>query len=418
MPTPPIRAARVPAPTTPRAFVCQCGRPIFFRNNTCLACQSPLGYAPERGRLLPLEPVPGPDGVDTGWWRAASQRRGNTPAARWRRCSNLGTASACNWLIASADRQLREHPDAPLCRACRLTRTLPDLAVPENAVRWLRIANAQRRLVSTLIALGLPVQSRGEDPLHGLAFDLLGAPPGGPAVMTGHADGLITLDVEEADDSTREKRRQDLGEHYRTLLGHLRHEAGHYYWWRLVETGPWLDAFRATFGDERADYGAALQRHHGEGPPADWNTRHVSAYASCHPWEDWAETWAHYLHLVDTLDTARSFGLDGERVELDYERFDASMLEGNGDDEPQAFLDLVNGWMELTGVLNELSRAMGLADFYPFVLSVPALRKLHLVHQVVVAQARRPGNTSRAGRPVSGKKPPGTEPDGRPSIAV
>lgn len=280
---------------------------------------------------------------------------------------------------------MREHPEAPLCRACRLTRTLPDLSVPENAEHWLRIANAQRRLVSTLIALGLPVRSQGEDPQRGLAFDLLRAPPGGPPVITGHAEGLITLDVEEADDSTRERRRRDLREPYRTLLGHLRHECGHYYWWRLVEPGPWLEPFRAVFGDERADYAAALQLHHGAGPPADWNSRHVSAYASCHPWEDWAETWAHYLHLVDTLDTARSFGFDGERVELDYERFEAAWLEDSGDADPEPFLDLVNGWMELTGVLNELSRAMGLADFYPFVLSGPALRKLHLVHRVVKA---------------------------------
>lgn len=392
MPASPVRP-RVPAPITPRAFVCRCGRPVFFRNSVCLACHTPLGYDPDRRRLWPLEPAAAGPGDEAGWWRVAQPARGSA-AARWRRCSNLGTPSACNWLVAAADPQLREHPEAPLCRACRLTRTLPDLSVPENAEHWLRIANAQRRLVSTLIALGLPVRSQGEDPQRGLAFDLLRAPPGGPPVVTGHADGLITLDVEEADDSTRERRRRDLREPYRTLLGHLRHECGHYYWWRLVEPGPWLDAFRAVFGDERADYAAALQQHHGAGPPADWNSRHVSAYASCHPWEDWAETWAHYLHLVDTLDTARSFGFDGERVELDYERFEAAWLEDSGDADPEPFLDLVNGWMELTGVLNELSRAMGLPDFYPFVLSGPALRKLHLVHRIVKAA----GESSRRKR--------------------
>ncbi|MFZ5547128.1 MAG: zinc-binding metallopeptidase family protein [Pseudomonadota bacterium] len=404
---------RVPPPTTPRAFTCRCGRPVFFRNSVCLACRTPLGYDPERRQLWPLEAAPGPRGQAEGWWRAAMAPRG-TATARWRQCSNLGTASACNWLIGADDPQLAEHPDAPLCRACRLTRTLPDLADSDNARLWLRIANAQRRLVSTLIALGLPVRSQAEDPERGLAFDLLRAPPGGPAVVTGHANGLITLDVVEADDSTRERRRSDLGEPYRTLLGHLRHESGHYYWWCLVDGGPWMAAFREVFGDERADYAAALQRHHTAGPPPDWNSRHVSAYASCHPWEDWAETWAHYLHLVDTLDTARSFGLDGERVELDYERFDPSVLQGTGDPEPKAFMDLVNGWMELTGVLNELSRAMGLADFYPFVLSVPALRKLHLVHQVVAAQAPRPGGKGRA----TSKKPPGAEPGGHRSVAV
>jgi hypothetical protein len=375
------------APIAPRAYTCRCGRPVFFRNSQCLACKTALGYAPERRRLLPIEPAPDAP----GWWRAALPS-GRSAAARWRRCSNLETAAGCNWLIAATDRQLRDHPEAPLCKACRLTRTLPDLTQPDNAAHWGAIALAQRRLVSTLMALGLPVKSRGEDPKRGLAFDLLRAPAGGPGVVTGHANGLITLDVEEANDSTREQRRHDLHEPYRTLLGHLRHECGHYYWWRLVEGSAWIEPFRATFGDERADYAVALQRHYAEGPPADWNARHVSAYASSHPWEDWAETWAHYLHLVDTLDTARSFGLDSEHVELGYERFAAAVLEGTGDPEPQAFLDLVNGWMELTGVLNELSRAMGLHDFYPCVLSAPALRKLHLVHRVVGAA---PGSIRR-----------------------
>lgn len=374
---------RPAAPHTPRAFSCRCGRPIFFRNSRCLACGTALGYDPTRGRLLPIEPVeqPGPG----GWWRLAQPGRAAT--LRWRRCSNLDTAAACNWLVATGDRQLRDHPDAPLCRCCRLTRTLPDLSQPGSAELWGRIALAQRRLVSTLAGLGLPVKSRKEDARLGLAFDLLRTPPGGPPVTTGHADGLITLDVEEADDSTRERRRHDLHEPYRTLLGHLRHECGHYYWWRLVDGGEWLEPFRAEFGDERADYAAALQRHYAEGAPADWNDRHVSAYASSHPWEDWAETWAHYLHLVDTLDTARSFGLDGARVELDYERFALERVAGPGDPQAAAFLGLVHGWMELTGVLNEMSRAMGQSDFYPFVLSEPALRKLYLVHRVVGACA-------------------------------
>jgi hypothetical protein len=237
-----------------------------------------------------------------------------------------------------------------------------------------------------LIALGLPVQPRSEDPLRGLAFDLLRQLPGGAPVVTGHADGVITLDVAEADDAQREQRRHALREPHRTPLGHLRHESGHYYWQRLVDGSAWLAPWRALFGDERADYTAALQQHYDSGPPADWGKHHVSAYASSHPWEDWAETWAHYLHLVDTLDTARGFGLDGERVELHYERWSAADLDTDQDADAQGLVDLVNSWMELTGVLNELSRSMGLADFYPFVLSRPALRKLHLVHRIVRAQ--------------------------------
>ncbi|MEK8029428.1 putative zinc-binding metallopeptidase [Ideonella sp. DXS29W] len=386
--------AAVPRPLTPRAFRCRCGRPVFFRNSECLACHTPLGYDPALRQLLPLEPS-GPaasgDGAMT-LWRVCGRPRGRL----YLRCPNLNTAAGCNWLVDLADDHATLSPgQAPLCRCCRLTRTLPDLSVAENRTWWLRIAQAQRRLVSALMGLGLPVKARtSEDPARGLVFDVLVSLPGQPRVMTGHADGVITLDAEEADDARREQRRTAMGEPYRTLLGHLRHETGHYYWQRLVqghgdESGPWIDVFRHTFGDERQDYAAALQAHYQRGAPADWPERFVSAYASCHPWEDWAETWAHYLHLRDTLDTARSFGVDGETVELSYERFQRADLGPAGDEDAQApaFLTLVNGWMELSGVLNELSRSMGVHDFYPFVLSKPALRKLHLVHRVIGAPA-------------------------------
>ncbi|MGM9484039.1 zinc-binding metallopeptidase family protein [Roseateles sp. NT4] len=357
----------LPAPTTPRAFSCACGRPVFFRNSECLACHRPLGYAALRGQLLALEPVRG------GTWREAGVPARRAP--RYARCANLDSAAACNWLLDATEMLA----GLTLCRCCRLTRTVPDLSQPDAGLWWCRIEQAKRRLVSSLIGLKLPVLSKSEDVEHGLAFDLLLAPAEGPAVVTGHADGVITLDVSEADDANREARRHELGEPYRTLLGHLRHETGHYYWQRLVEPTDWLQPFRELFGDEREDYAQALQRHYANGAPADWGQRFVSAYASTHPWEDWAETWAHYLHLVDTLDTARSFGLDGERVELSYERFDGELV-ADAD-----FLQLINSWMELTGVLNELSRSMGVSDFYPFVLSMPAVRKLHLVHRIVQA---------------------------------
>jgi hypothetical protein len=382
-------------PTTPRAFTCRCGRPVFFRNSECLACHTPLGYDSDARQLLPLEPaeddrsapVVAPPAAEADgnpapaaptWWRAFA---GGSAAARFQRCSNLHSAAGCNWLVAEADERAGSPP---LCRCCRLTRTLPDLSQPNADVWWNRIELAKRRLVSSLIGLELPVLSKAEDPAQGLVFDLLCAQPGQTPVVTGHADGVITLDVEEADDSWREQRRVALGEPYRTLLGHLRHESGHYYWQRLVDNGPWLKPFREVFGDERQDYTQALHKHYRNGAPADWGTRFVSNYASSHPWEDWAETWAHYLHLVDTLDTARSFGLDGDRVELSYERFGDSVV-GPQASSPQAaeFLRLINSWMELTGVLNELSRSMGVPDFYPFVLSQAAVKKLFLVHQVI-----------------------------------
>ncbi len=379
---PGLQAQRLPI--TPRAFTCRCGRPVFFRNSECLACHTPLGYAAEIGLLLPLEPDTGSAEPSVEHWREVDSP---PDAPRYRRCANLKTQAACNWLIGDDDAYAGEPP---LCRCCRLTRTLPDLSLNENGVWWSRIELAKRRVVSSLIGLKLPVPSRAEEPVGGLVFDLLRAAPGGPPVVTGHVDGVITIDVAEADDARREQQRQRLGEPYRTLLGHLRHESGHYYWQRLVERSDWLEPWRVLFGDERADYNAALQQHYAGGARADWGQQFVSAYASSHPWEDWAETWAHYLHMVDTLDTARSFGLDGESVELSYERFGPEVLAVPDDPQAEEFLQLIHSWMELTGVLNELSRSMGMSDFYSFVLSRAVVQKLHLVHRIVAAAAAGP----------------------------
>lgn len=428
-------AAQQPPTTTRRAFACRCGQPVFFNNSQCVVCATPLGYEPEVALLLPLEPADRP-----GLWRAvgaAAEADAALAARRFRRCANFDNAAACNWLLEASDEAVDDGPapqvrsEGPalagarppasgpaasgspprgaamrqtLCRACRLNRTIPDQSIEEHRRWWADIERAKRRLVSSLIALRLPVASRvSEDPQRGLAFDVLRGWPGGPPVTTGHADGIITVDVEEADDSRRERLKAALREPYRTLLGHLRHEVGHYYWQRLVAGSHWLGPFRALFGDEREDYAAALQRHYEQGPPPDWALSRVSAYASAHPWEDWAETWAHYLHMIDTLDTAGSFGLDAAQVELGYLPFtrvvlnrpsalaaaaEPSAMPSRSADEAEIaaqgeFLAFVNAWMKLTGVLNELSRSMGLPDFYPFVLSGPAVRKLHLVHRVV-----------------------------------
>lgn len=380
-------------PRAARAYRCRCGRPVFFRNSQCLACGAQLGYEVERARLLPLQQAPA-DTASTdplGPWQIDGS--GPDGPLYWR-CANFGNAAGCNWLVpAEAD-----GSHAELCAACRLNRTIPNLDVEENREAWRRIELAKRRLVSQLLALKLPVVSGvegalGADPDTGLAFDFLQPLPDAP-VMTGHASGVITLNIEEADDSTRERVRAQMHEPYRTLLGHLRHEVGHYYWDRLIANTQWLTPFRELFGDERADYAQALKHHYEHGPAPDWAQRCVSAYASTHPWEDWAETWAHYLHMVDTVDTALSFGLDAEDVELTAEPFTAADLwdpKAAGADD---FLRFVNAWVELTAVLNELSRAMGQHDFYPFVLSRPAVAKLQFIHEVVNAAGEPPASTT------------------------
>jgi hypothetical protein len=172
-------------------------------------------------------------------------------------------------------------------------------------------------------------------------------------------------------------------EPYRTLLGDFRHEVGHYYWDRLVWNTKWLEPFRQVFGDERASYAESLKRNYEQGPPADWANSYISSYAAMHPWEDWAETWAHHLHLVDSLGTALGFGVDSRDL-AGIQDFTRDALYAPDDPDAERFLSLLNGWLEMVMVLNELARSMGEPDFYPFVMCAPVVPKLQFIHMVVI----------------------------------
>ena len=362
------------------SYRCICERPVFFYNSVCLGCSAQLGYEPELAQVRALEPGAKPD-----TWHIAGLPE---PAPLWRRCENFDSPAGCNWLVAEDDAE-------PLCRSCRLNNTVPDLGDDDNRLWWRVIENAKRRLVTQLLGLGLPVQSKvSEDPERGLMFDFLRSPADGPRILTGHADGLITLNVEEADDATREEIRANLHEPYRTLLGHFRHEVGHYYWDRLVMDTPWLEKFRDLFGDERQDYAAALKQNYEQGPPADWAEHFISSYASVHPWEDWAECWAHYLHVVDSLDTALGYGLKGEDVDAPVEPFSVEDLYDPEAPDAKRVILLMNSWVQMTTVLNELARSMGQHDFYPFVMTRSVLRKLHFI-QMVVKSTRETAEASQ-----------------------
>ena len=369
-----------------RAYRCHCGNPIFFRNSKCLACGTPLGYDSALATLIPLMPALA-DGTWTQWQPqlAADPPTPPEPSQTYTRCANLATPAACNWLVPLQPQQDGQSAQL-LCQACRLNRTIPDLndaMHPDNGVLWGRIELAKRRLFSSLLALGLPVASLTEDPVRGMSFDLLRSPDGGPPVMTGHKAGLITLNLQEADDAVREALRNAMREPYRTLLGHFRHEIGHYYWDRLVSGTDWMQGFHRLFGDETLDYAAALQKNYAEGPPAQWWLRYVSAYASSHPWEDWAECWAHYLHMRDTIDTAVSLGLATDSAHLEFTAFTLIALYQPEHPDAQTFLNFLNDWTRLTTLLNEMSRSMGQPDFYPFVLPHEVVAKLHFIHLLV-----------------------------------
>jgi hypothetical protein len=353
-----------------KVFHCDhCAALVFFENVRCVNCHHALAYLPD------LEIVGSLNEASDGLWTSPLPR---SDGRKYRLCENYAKSNVCNWAVPAQD------PN-PLCRSCRLTRVIPDLGKPGNQEAWYKLEAAKRRLVYSLLRLGCPLKSKADDPEQGLAFEFLAdaGTPGVPPVHTGHASGLITLNVAEADDAEREKRRVALHEPYRTLLGHFRHEVGHYYWERLVQDGPGHGRFRELFGDERKDYAQALKGHYEKGPPADWQARFVSAYAASHPWEDWAESWAHYLHITDTLEIAAACGLSLRPPRADEPSLRHPTVPGGDGAEP--FDKVIADWLSLTYVLNNLSRGLGQPDAYPFVLPGAAIEKLRFVHHTIAS---------------------------------
>jgi len=356
-------------------FPCpNCDRLNHFEVRICPACAFTLGYDPASDGFLFLG-----DGATT--WRDA---HGVEQAVAV--CANNNAYAICNWLVCAEDGN-------PFCKACRHNRTIPDLTVPAVPERWGKIEAAKRRMFHTLLRLGLPLETKFEQDhmVQGLAFDFLydaAAENAGMAqVLTGHDGGLITLNLIEADDAARERIRREMGEPYRTLLGHFRHEVGHHYWSRLIETDPQeLADFRAIFGDETIDYVTALQNHYGPNNTAVWTDDFVSFYATSHPWEDFAETFAHFLHMVDMLATIRGFDIrmapfPGPEAHpaavVDFDPYAASTARMTEEMVPYSF------------ALNTVNRSMGQPDLYPFHLSPAITIKIDYVNRLVAKAAGR-----------------------------
>ena len=343
-------------------FQCQaCTQVLYFENMACVKCGHQLGYLPDIGTMSAVEP----EGAN---WVALAN-----PQARYRFCANW-EETACNWMVEA-------EGDERFCTACQHNRTIPDLSVPENRLNWQKTEEAKRRLFYSLIKLRLPIPTTGDGDKEPLVFDILSEDNG--QVLTGHDNGEITIALKEADDATREAARVSMGEIYRTLLGHFRHEVGHYYWDRLVRDGgeAELEACRALFGDEREDYGEAMKRHYDQGAPADWQQSFVSAYATMHPWEDWAETWAHYMHIVDTLEMAGAFGITIDpTISSDPE---LGTQIGFDPHQHVPMERLIGAWLPLTYAVNCLNRSMGQPDLYPFVLPAPVVEKMDYIHRLI-----------------------------------
>ncbi|MDG6774721.1 putative zinc-binding metallopeptidase [Thiomicrorhabdus sp. ZW0627] len=343
-----------------KRFFCHCGHEVFFHNLFCEECGRDLAYDP---------------GIQTMW--SGEIRRDhlfyphpsvktNAKIEGLRICQLRDSEVNCNWLIS-----LEDSEDECQCISCRTTRIIPDLNQEKNPKRWRQLERAKRQLMYTLLELKI-YSPFGGDMNRDLKFDFLEDKRSNPNVtlehvLTGHTNGLITLNAAEADEGFLHTMKEQMGERYRTLLGHFRHEIGHYYWQKLIADRHLEGAFRDVFGDEREDYEQALQRYYDRGNKNHWMSRYITLYASSHPHEDWAETWAHYLHIVDTLETAVSYGL--------------SVYEPKQND----FDNWFDEWSRVSQVMNALNRSMGMADPYPFVLSPVVKGKLRFIDELVDA---------------------------------
>ena len=318
-----------------RNFRCSCGQTLFFENTLCLQCNKMVGFDP---KTLTMGPI-----------------------AHRQLCRNGTEFDVCNWLVTERK--------AEYCISCGLNHTIPNLLQPNRRKWWKSLEQAKRRLIYSLISLRLPLISKRESE-DGLAFKFMEDKRTNPSVYedhvsTGHDNGLITINIAEADRVSREITRQYTGELYRTLLGHFRHESGHYYYQWFIERQQRFDEFRKLFGDERVDYAAALEHYYANKDTLLKQPQLISHYAQAHPLEDWAEVWAHYLHMVDTLDTASHYHM--QQGSAHWDDIDELLLK----------------WSELSMMLNALNRSMGLEDAYPFTLSDATFNKLRFVHSLI-----------------------------------
>lgn len=288
----------------------------------------------------------------------------------------------CNWICESGRSE-------NLCLSCVHTTKIPNVTNEKNVARWDRLERAKRRLFYALIKFKLPLADHVDGSKGFLHFELLADDKGTVdgdgkpvRVMTGHSQGKITINISEADDAIRERNRVELGEPYRTLIGHFRHEVAHFYWDKLVASQPPIESFRDLFGDERANYTDALTAHYKNGPKPDWQRSYVSAYAGAHPWEDFAETWAHYFHMVSGLETAYAYDIDPQPI-----RAGAPQLPELADPYHVTDLErLLDHWVPLTVAMNAMNRSIGNRDYYPFVLSEAIRKKLKFIHNLIAWQ--------------------------------
>lgn len=362
-----------------KIFLCPtCHQQVYFNNLRCLGCNSALAFDPDSLSMLAFA---APWGNRSG--TAAAVEDSSLQA-----CAHRHGARACNWTVRGPIGATQE------CESCRLTDAAASSPEHGHEARWLSAESAKRRLLQTLRKLGVPVSaSTPHDESLRLRF-VWQVPSADAPVLTGHANGTVTLNLLEADDDHRESARVAFGEPLRTVLGHLRHEVAHYLDARWVDSDAALCAeFRQLMGDKSLDYTQALAHYYAHGAPTDWQQRHISAYASAHPWEDWAETCAHYLLMVDAVETATDWGLSLEQVPNVQLRESINTLDLPADDL------VLQQWLPVSRFLNSMARSVGVRDSYPFVIAPVVIQKFAFVRKVLLHARAVAGATLSARTP-------------------
>ena len=373
-----------------KTFRCSCENKqlLFFESSSCVSCQRVVGLDDAFDKVEPYD-----FDEESGHYFKIDR-----PAVRYQKCDNNANYNVCNGMVNVDDFVADNDNDEVLCFACRFNETVPDLSIVEHIPLWQKMEAAKRRALYTLKALSLPLRNIRQDPENGLSFDFttdrdvtdhfVSKLEYSESVFTGHDCGHITINLAEADDVARSQTKHAMSEHYRTLLGHFRHELGHYYFDQLIVGSEKKHALsKKYFGDDELDYQESLKKYYENKDADNWRDEFISEYATMHPYEDWAETWAHYMHIMDTLETAKNFSITGSITG------DAADSEETGElNLPQdsqffysqtSITSVLDAWMEFSVILNSLNRSMGMNDAYPFVLSQPVRKKLSFIHHAI-----------------------------------
>lgn len=346
-----------------KKFFCNCTAIIFFENNQCVSCGSELGWCPACKTMRTVI------SDNNGNYHCSEQSCG----AALTKCYNHAVENVCNHFLLTES--VTGAAEA-FCDYCRFNETIPDLSVDGNREKWHRIEIAKRRLLYTLDMLNVPYGNSQDGFNTPLSFDFKGDTEKKrllwlnmgkhEQVFTGHADGKVTINIREADDVEREKARVSFGEAHRTVIGHFRHEMGHYFWDVLIKEKQ-EEEFITIFGDHNnPDYGTALELYYENGAVPGWQQNFISAYATMHPWEDFAESFAAYLDMVSVVDIA-------------FHTIPVNPV----DPLSAGFKEIADQYTQLGLLLNEMNRAVGLIDPVPEVYTPAILHKIEFVHDLL-----------------------------------